>query len=1054
MKKLLPTEPIDLTNCDREPIHIPGKIQPHGVLLVCEEPSLKILQVSKNTEKILAISPEALIGQNLSILFPKTEIEYLKDCLYSGEDLDYYNSWDFTVNVNSETHYFYGIIQRSDGVLVLELEPKTKTVKAKREPLNFYHLVKPSLTKIINASNFHEATELVVKEIRQLTRYDRVMMYRFEQDNSGVVVAEDKLPQLEPYLGLHYPASDIPRQARKLYYHNLLRLIVDINYQPVELFPVNNPLTNQPLDLSNSVLRSVSPIHVEYLQNMGVAGSFCISVINEQKLWGLIVCHHYQPKYLDYETRKACELLGQFMCLELVKKQKTDLEIYVEKVEKIQHQLKTGLSGVSSLKSETLAKVLKENERKLLELVRAEGAVVSLQDNLILIGKTPDLEAVKDLLKWLGDRHQKELFYTDYLSDIYRPSRQYKHLVSGLLAVSIFLKHTSYHILWFRPEVVQTVNWAGNPNKPVTVDNHGEPRISPRKSFELWKETVSGKSYPWEKVEIEAALELRNTLMLASLEYSHSELEKAVEKAEIANQAKSEFLANMSHEIRTPMNAIIGFCDLLKDLITEPRPQSYITSIAASGNTLLALINDILDLSKVEAGKLQLNYQPVNLRLLMEEIKQIFSQKAMEKNLSLLLEIEETVSAEVIFDETRLRQIMFNVVGNAIKFTETGSVKIYLRNCLAQSCTVDSNKTCLEIIVEDTGIGIAPNQLDRIFDTFIQSEGQSTRKYGGTGLGLAITRRLAEMLGGKVRVESELGKGSSFSFVFRDVTIADETFARGVKSELDEDLNNFLPLTVLVVDDVESNRDLIRGYFEGTQHSLLMAEDGLEAIQMAKEENPDVILLDLRMPKMDGYQVLEALASKFFLEDGRQDAGANIPVIILTASALKEDEELLKPLSSGFLRKPVSRHQLVSEFKRVLPHKYNYLISWREARATSLPLVLPGGGTTTGDYSLVTTPLEVSSGAKQEPADLEKLPELLAILHEEEETIWPQLCNTMKMRDLRLFAGRLKQWASEFQCNLLFDYATTLENQIEAFDWDSLPQTIMSFPEVCQTINN
>ncbi len=993
MEKLLSTELIDLTNCDREPIHIPGKIQPHGVLLVFQEYSLKILQVSQNTERLLGISPSALIGKSLSILFLPEEIEYLNNCLTSGEDLDYYNPLQLTFspgaslaqgegeklkvpipNSQFQNYYFYGIIHRNiDGLLVLELE--AKAVNFKSERLNFYHLVKPSLAKIINASNFQEATELVVQEIRKLTSYDRVMMYRFEPDENGVVVAEDKLPQLEPYLGLHYPASDIPRQARKLYYHNLLRLIVDINYQPVELLPVNNPLTNQPLDLSKSVLRSVSPIHVEYLQNMGVGSSFCISVINEQKLWGLIVCHHYHPKYLDYETRKACELLGQFMSLELVKKQKIDLDLYLEKVDSIQSQLKTGLSG----KTETIAKVLQAHERKLLELVNAAGVVVSFQDNLTLIGKTPDVEAVKELLNWLSDRHQKELFYTDYLSDIYHPSLQYKHLASGLLAVSIFLKNTSYHILWFRPEVVQTVNWAGNPHKPVTVENNGEPRLSPRKSFELWKETVNGKSYPWQKVEIEAAMELRNTLMLASLEYSHLELEKAVETAEIANRAKSEFLANMSHEIRTPMNAIVGFCDLLKDLISEPRSHSYIKSIAASSNTLLALINDILDLSKIEAGKLQLNYQPINLRLLTEEIQQIFSQKALEKNLSLLLEIEKTVPTAIIFDEIRLRQILFNVVGNAIKFTEAGSVKICLRNCSLENSTVDSNKTCLQVIVEDTGIGIAANQLDRIFDTFIQSEGQSTRKYGGTGLGLAITRRLTEMLGGRVSVESELGKGSTFSFIFPDVSITEGTvtgkieFASvlsslGLQEQptiLDKDLNLFLPMKVLVVDDVQSNRDLIQSYFEGTQHSLLMAKNGLEGIKLARQERPDVILLDLRMPNMDGHQVLQALTGEVETQQ--------IPVIILTASALKEDEAILKPLCSGFLRKPVTRYQLVSEFEKILPYQYNYSFNYGEN----------------------------SSQKKEELGDLsEKLPELLAKLDREEETIWPQLCNTMKMREL------------------------------------------------------
>ncbi|MDY6804728.1 MAG: ATP-binding protein [Cyanobacteriota bacterium] len=1028
MRHFLQNELIDLTNCDREPIHIPGKIQPHGVLLVFQEPSLKILQASNNTEDFLGISPDKLIGQNLSVLFPREEIEYLNKCLTGDEDFNYYNPLEFTAKVKSEICNFYGIIHRSDGLLVLELEPKA--VKGKSEGLNFYHLVKPSLAKIINAPSFLEATELVVKEIRKLTRYDRVMLYRLEPDESGVVVAEDKLPELEPYLGLHYPASDIPRQARKLYYQNLLRLIVDINYQPVELVPVNNPLTDRPLDLSNSVLRSVSPIHVEYLQNMGVAASFCISVINQQKLWGLIVCHHYQRKFIDYETRKASELLGQFMSLELVKKQKSDLDLYLEKVDSIQHQLKSQLSG----ESEAIGKALKDNERKLLELVRAEGAVVSLQDNLTLIGKTPNLEAVKELLNWLGDRHQKELFYTDYLSDIYHPFRQYKHLASGLLAVSIFLKNSSYHILWFRPEVVQTVNWAGNPHKPVTVDNNGEPRLSPRKSFELWKETVSGKSHPWEKVEIEAAMELRNTLMLASLEHSHSELEKAVEKAEIANRTKSEFLANMSHEIRTPMNAIIGFCDLLKGTVKEPRSRSYVESISAGGKTLLALINDILDISKIEAGKLELDWQPVNLRILTEEIQQIFSQKAIEKNISLLLEIEETVPKQVIFDDIRLRQILFNVVGNAIKFTEAGSVKICLRNCSPDNCTPDSNKTSLQLIVEDTGIGIAPNQLDRIFDTFIQSEGQSTRKYGGTGLGLAITRRLTEMLGGKVSVQSELGKGSTFSFVFPDVAITNGALAGETGAELEEDLNQFLPLKVLVVDDVRSNRDLIQGYFEGTQHSLLMAENGWEAIDMAKQERPDIILLDLRMPNMDGYQVLQELASIF--EDDRQDARPNIPVIILTASALKEDEEILKPLSSGFLRKPVSRLQLVSELKKVLPHQYNYSQKYNYSVKTA-------------EHPLEASPSENTPKQKEELSyRAENLPELLEKLRQEEETIWPELCNTMKMRDLREFADRLKQWATEFGCGLLLDYATALDRQLEAFDWDSLPGTITAFLEV------
>jgi len=520
--------------------------------------------------------------------------------------------------------------------------------------------------------------------------------------------------------------------------------------------------------------------------------------------------------------------------------------------------------------------------------------------------------------------------------------------------------------------------------------------------------------------DLEERVSLRTQeLVLANqlLKQQNDELQLAQKVAESANQAKSDFLANMSHEIRTPMNAILGFCNLLQEMIVESRPRSYVSSINSAGKTLLALINDILDLSKIEAGKLELQYDFFDLRSLIEEIGQIFSITAQQKNIDLFWAIAADVPNFILFDEIRLRQILFNVVGNALKFTEKGQVRVEVSKYQAEkNLKTDNAPTIgLEIRVIDTGIGISPESLKRIFDIFSQSEGQSNRKYGGAGLGLAITRRLVEMLEGTVQVESKAGQGSCFQFKFPEIIVTNTHTVSLIDQNLDINFNQFKPAKILIVDDIISNLQLIQGYFENTHHHLTLIESGKEAIAKVHQEKPDLILLDLRMPDMDGKAVTQTLK--------QNPKTSDIPIIILTASYFNQSQKEIALLCQGVLHKPVTRAQLISCLKNILPYAES-----------------PRNSENLTEIEILTTEEDIIS------------PQLLEALKKEEESIWPRLHQCMIMRDMRQFLQRLKELHSTYPVRKLQEYIIQLEDQLINFDGENLSITIKTFPSLRQAL--
>ncbi len=480
-----------------------------------------------------------------------------------------------------------------------------------------------------------------------------------------------------------------------------------------------------------------------------------------------------------------------------------------------------------------------------------------------------------------------------------------------------------------------------------------------------------------------------------------AELQRAIGAAEAANRAKSEFLANMSHEIRTPMNAILGFAELLKGLVSEGRAQSYVQAVTSSGQTLLALINDILDLSKIEAGKLSLEYDSLDIAVVLRDVRHIFSQKAEQKGLEFHLEIAPDMPPGLLLDEIRLRQILFNVVGNAIKFTERGRVTV---RALVGAGRPDSIELVLE--VEDTGLGIAAGEQQRIFEAFSQQSGQSAKKYGGSGLGLNITKRLVEMMRGQITITSAVGKGSVFRFSFPEIKKAAAASLPRPEEEQAYDLLDLEPCKVLVTDDIVMNRDLIRAFLFGTNHELIEAANGREAIDLARSERPDVILMDVRMPVMDGVQATRILKA--------DDALKGIPVIVITASAMQSEETLLKPLCDGFLRKPITRADLAGQMRRFL--------KTRPAAASRLEI--PAG--------------EAPGDAGAHVAEL--LPQL-----EERRKKWEFLVGAPIVSEVEEFAGQLRQLAATFDCGPLRDYAKRLSGCAGQFDLVRMESTLQEF---------
>lgn len=564
---------VDLTNCDREPIHLLGAIQPIGFLLALTS-ALRIERASANACDFLRCGGEPLIGRDLVDLFGAEIVHTLRNrlsLLEGGGGVERV----FGLSLCADGGPFDIALHVSGSLIILEAEPSSE------EHGDATNTVRSMIARLDRAAGIDTFLNEGARLIRALTGYDRVMVYRFAEDGSGEVAAEACRPGIGRFKGLHYPASDIPAQARALYIRNLLRVISDVNAVPIPILPAPGPGI-PPLDLSLSVLRSVSPIHIEYLKNMGVDASMSISIVVEDRLWGLFACHHYSPRTLTFERRSACELFSQMFSMRLESRERKETVDYERRARDISDQLLGAVASDETLLNDPdwLGDILRH-------AIPADGVGVWINNSAAFSGSAPPPSEFRRLIEALNGKVDGRVFATDNLSTLLPGASAYADQVAGMLAIPISRTARDYVVL-FREELIRSVRWGGDPHKPVDYGPNG-PRLTPRESFAEWKELVEGRSRPFSRSEIRVAETLRATLIEVVLRMA----DEATVQRQQANERQEVLIAELNHRVRNILGVIRG-------LIRQSKPhddqiESFVTLVDGRIHALARAHNQITD---------------------------------------------------------------------------------------------------------------------------------------------------------------------------------------------------------------------------------------------------------------------------------------------------------------------------------------------------------------------------------------------------------------------------------------------------------------------------
>ncbi|HEX6224956.1 MAG TPA: ATP-binding protein [Chryseolinea sp.] len=737
---------VSLENCESEPIHIPGSIQPHGFLVAIHGKERTIDYCSGNIHEYIGIRPEQALGKSISVLLTPSDNDSLVDYLERRPTYA-----DAPLRLKIANVQLECVSHQAQERTILEFERESQ---APLDNQALYVQTRQFINNIETSSSLRALCQSVADEVKQITGYDRVMIYRFDEQYNGEIFAESLSENIEPFLGLHYPHSGIPVQARELYIKNLLRLIPDVYYKPVPVFTIDSGQAKA-LDMSFTALRSVSPIHLQYLQNMGVGATLTISLVHEQKLWGLIACHHYSPKYLSNAIKVSAKLQGHFLTSQ-IKVREANEEYSISK--NVDASLQTLISDNIPIDHETLQTLI--NRQELLTICHASGVAISINNKIYRAGNTLNDDELTKLIRWIVYHTPYPSFITDRLYVEYPGGERLTDCAAGVIYHSLGASNNS--IVWFRHETLKEVHWGGDPQKAILKDERG---LHPRKSFALWKEIVKGRSNPWLKPETNAAANfahfLQRQVHLMFITEEEARYRELSYKLQEANAELENINWISAHDLKEPLRKIQVFASRIlekeKDL-----PGNVVKSVnrmSASAQRMQTLILDILRYSRVT--KIKDAVVPVDLNQVLKQCLDEIKEEIEEQNATVQVEPLPVINGIAFM----LNQLFLNLLRNALKFRKADVPPIIK---ITYTTTLENpfgpGKKFHLISVSDNGIGFGNDFKEDIFDVFTRLHTRET--YHGSGIGLAVCRKIMQNHGGKIVAEGKEGQGATFRMYF------------------------------------------------------------------------------------------------------------------------------------------------------------------------------------------------------------------------------------------------------------------------------------------------